>query len=77
MHAVIEYVRANSVRVYATVVAVLALVSHYVPNLPGDLILGIVAALVALAVGEKVQRVENRKTDEAKTDGFHEGLNQG
>lgn len=74
MNAVIEYVRNNSARVFGVAVAVMALVLHYAPNLPGDLALGLVAAVLALFAGEKVQRVENRKTAEAKTDGYYEGL---
>lgn len=77
MDAVIEYVRRNSARVYAVVVAVMALVLHYAPNLPGDLALGVVAAVLALFAGEKVQRVENRKTNEAKTDGYLSGIRHG
>lgn len=77
MHTAIEYLRRNTARVYAVVVAIMALVLHYAPNLPGDLALGVVAALLALVAGEKVQRVENRKTAEAKTDGYLTGIRHG
>ena len=45
--------KTEPVRVYAVVVAVLALVQHYVADLPTPLILAVVAAL--LGVGEKVR----------------------
>lgn len=77
MNRVFDYLRRNSARVYAVVVAIMALVLHYLPDLPGDLALGIVAALLTLAAGEKVQRVENRKTDSAKTEGYIAGIRHG
>lgn len=42
------------VRWYAIAAAVVALVVHYVPDVPGPLVLGLVAAL--LGVGEKAVR---------------------
>lgn len=49
------FIRAHAARIYALVVAVLALVAHYVPELPSALVLGVVAA--ALGFGEAVHRV--------------------
>lgn len=65
MNAVVEYLKKNPARVYALVVAVLALVGVWVA-LPVPEILALVAALLALAGGEAVQRVENRKTNDAR-----------
>ncbi|MQS38885.1 hypothetical protein [Streptomyces katsurahamanus] len=58
-----EFVKTNPARLYALAVAVLALVAFYVPELPTELVLGVVAAL--LGTGEAVQRTENRKTARA------------
>ncbi|CUW30085.1 hypothetical protein [Streptomyces reticuli] len=55
-----EFIKTHPARIYAVVVAVLALVAHFVPSLPSPLILGVVAAV--LGTGEAVQRVENGKT---------------
>ncbi|MDX2390194.1 hypothetical protein NJL88_08965 [Streptomyces sp. DK15] len=66
------FVKDHAARLYAVVVAVLALTAHYVPTLPSALILGVVAAV--LGTGEVVQRVENAKTLAAgllETDGRH------
>ncbi|WP_030244185.1 hypothetical protein [Streptomyces sp. NRRL S-350] len=49
------FVRTHAARLYALAVAVLALVAHFVPELPSALVLGVVAA--ALGVGEAVHRV--------------------
>ncbi|MFJ8386229.1 hypothetical protein ACIQ9Q_17225 [Streptomyces sp. NPDC094438] len=57
------FVKDHATRVYAVLVAVLALVAHYLPDLPTALILGVGAAV--LGTGEAVQRVENGKTIEA------------
>ena len=48
-----ESLRNNPVRIYAVVAAALALVAHYVPDLPSPLILALAAAL--LGVGESVR----------------------
>nr|BEK66822.1 hypothetical protein KPHV_40490 [Kitasatospora purpeofusca] len=50
-----SFVRAHAARIYALAVAVLALLVHFVPELPSALVLGVVAA--ALGVGEAVHRV--------------------
>lgn len=74
---VVEFLRDNVVRVYAFAVAVVALVLHYAPGLPGDLILGIVAAALAMVGGEAAQRLENRKTDRADSVGYRDGFQSG
>ncbi|MET9617127.1 hypothetical protein [Kitasatospora indigofera] len=48
-------VKAHAARIYAVLVAVLALVAHYVPSLPSVLVLGVIGA--ALGAGEAVHRV--------------------
>lgn len=58
-----NFVATHATRLYAVLVAVLALAAHYVPSLPSALILGVAAAV--LGTGEAVQRVENRKTANA------------
>ncbi|MFJ2407117.1 hypothetical protein ACIOUE_38120 [Streptomyces xanthochromogenes] len=55
-----HFVRTHPARIYAVAVAALALVAHYVPELPSALVLGLVAAV--LGTGEAVQRTEDRKT---------------
>ncbi|MGW2860826.1 hypothetical protein [Streptomyces sp. NPDC001205] len=57
------FVRTHPARIYAVLVAALALVVHYVPDLPSALILGLAAAV--LGMGEAVQRTENIKTTAA------------
>lgn len=61
MNAIIEFVRRNPVRLYAVAVAALALVAVYVPGLPREEVLVLVAAVLGIG-GEAVQRVENNKT---------------
>ena len=51
------FVRAHAMRIYAVVAALLALVIHYLPDLPSDLIMGVVAAL--LGIGEAMQRTRS------------------
>lgn len=63
-----NFIKANPARVYAVVVAALALTAFYLPNLPTELLLGVVAAVLGL--GEAVQRTENRKTAQAFVSGF-------
>ncbi|MFJ8384752.1 hypothetical protein ACIQ9Q_09605 [Streptomyces sp. NPDC094438] len=55
-----QFVTRHPARIYAVLVAALALVVHYVPDLPSALILGLAAAI--LGTGEAVQRTENTKT---------------
>lgn len=55
-----QFIKAHPARIYAVAVATLALVAHFVPELPSALVLGLVAAV--LGTGEAVQRTENRKT---------------
>ncbi|GAA0488336.1 hypothetical protein ACFQ2B_39385 [Streptomyces stramineus] len=56
-------IHANSTRLYAIAAAAIALVAHYVDDLPQALILGLAAAV--LGTGEVVQRVEDGKTKAA------------
>ncbi|WP_369376103.1 hypothetical protein [Streptomyces sp. cg36] len=58
-----KFVRTHPARIYAVLVAALALVVHYVPDLPSALILALAAAV--LGMGEAVQRTENIKTTAA------------
>ena len=60
-----KFVRENAARIFALVVATLTLVMEYVPELPDDKILTVIAALIALVGGEAVQRADERKTREA------------
>lgn len=62
----VDFARRNPARVYAVIAAVVALVAFYVPTLPVLLILAVPAAL--LGIGEKVQRVEDGKTDAARSE---------
>ncbi|MEV7582224.1 hypothetical protein [Streptomyces erythrochromogenes] len=55
-----QFIKTHPARIYAVAVAALALVAHYVPELPSALILGLAAAV--LGTGEAVQRTEDRKT---------------
>jgi hypothetical protein len=64
----VGFIRDHATRLYALVVAVLALVAHYVPDMPTELVLGVAAAI--LGTGEAVQRVEDAKTV-AAGDGRH------
>ncbi|MFI2242385.1 hypothetical protein [Streptomyces chrestomyceticus] len=66
-----DFIKTHATRLYAIAVALVALVAHFVPELPSELALGLVAAI--LGVGEAVQRTEDRKTAEAylaHPDGF-------
>lgn len=49
----LESLTSNPVRLYSAAVAILALVSHYVPTLPSALILAVAAAI--LGTGEVVR----------------------
>ncbi|MFJ2907808.1 hypothetical protein [Streptomyces sp. NPDC087212] len=55
-----QFITTHPARIYAVAVAALALVAHYVPELPSALVLGLVAAV--LGTGEAVQRTEDKKT---------------
>ncbi|MEV7925299.1 hypothetical protein [Kitasatospora sp. NPDC088779] len=55
-----QFLKTHPARLYAIAATVLALVAHYVRDLPDVLILAVVAA--TLGVGETVQRVEDGKT---------------
>ncbi|WP_406737604.1 hypothetical protein OG365_07140 [Streptomyces sp. NBC_00853] len=55
-----SFISKHPARIYAVAVAALALVAHYRPELPGALVLGLVAAV--LGIGEAVQRTEDQKT---------------
>ncbi|GGP72010.1 hypothetical protein [Streptomyces melanogenes] len=58
-----QFIKQHPARLYAVLVAALALVVHYVPDLPSALILGLAAAI--LGTGEAVQRTEDSKTTAA------------
>lgn len=62
----ITFIRSHPARIYAVLVAALALVVHYVPDLPSALILALAAAV--LGIGEAVQRTEDSKTAAAGED---------
>ncbi|MEW2034910.1 hypothetical protein AB0901_30965 [Streptomyces roseifaciens] len=55
-----DFIRTHPARIYAVLVAAVALVAHYIPDLPSPLILALAAAV--LGVGEAVQRTEDTKT---------------
>ncbi|MFE0648540.1 hypothetical protein ACFVZH_08140 [Streptomyces sp. NPDC059534] len=57
--------KAHPARVYSLAVAVLALVAAYGVELPKAELLGLAAAVLGLAGGEAVQRVEDAKTRDA------------
>ncbi|MFC7979518.1 hypothetical protein ACFUT3_30335 [Streptomyces cinereoruber] len=57
--------KTHPARVYSLAVAVLALVAAYGVELPKAELLGLVAAVLGLAGGEAVQRVEDAKTRDA------------
>ncbi|MFD7070355.1 hypothetical protein ACFV97_24330 [Streptomyces sp. NPDC059913] len=65
-----KFIRTHPARIYAVAVAALALVAHYVPELPSALVLGLVAAV--LGTGEAVQRAEDKKTAETAPAGEDE-----
>ncbi|MFD3464811.1 hypothetical protein ACFWWM_00285 [Streptomyces sp. NPDC058682] len=60
-----NFVKANPARLYSLAVAVLGLAAALGVHVPEGPILGVVAAVLGLAVGEAVQRVENGKTRDA------------
>lgn len=59
------FVRLHPARVYGVAVALLVLVKAYGIDLPQEAWLGLLAAVLVLVGGEAVQRVEDRKTDQA------------
>lgn len=63
MRRVLEFVKAHPARVYAVLAACAALLPAVVGGVSTVALLGIVAAL--LGVGEKVQRTEDSKTEDA------------
>jgi hypothetical protein len=67
-----EFIKKHPARLYALVVALLPLVAHFLPDVPTEAVLAVVAAV--LGTGEAVQRVENVKTEDAYwTDAFGDG----
>lgn len=62
-YPILELAREHPARLYSIAAAAVTLVALYVPGLPQEAILGLVAAL--LGAGEVTQRVENSKTAEA------------
>lgn len=58
-----QFIKAHGARLYAVAAALIALAAHFVPDLPAELALGLVAAVLGL--GEVVQRTEDRKTADA------------
>ncbi|MFB6816275.1 hypothetical protein ACFCV8_17220 [Streptomyces sp. NPDC056347] len=69
-----QFIKTHPARIYAVAVAALALVAHYVPELPSALVLGLVAAV--LGTGEAVQRAEDRKTAETASAGEGPALDE-
>ncbi|MFJ1640806.1 hypothetical protein [Streptomyces sp. NPDC088256] len=69
-----QFIKAHPARIYAVAVAALALVAHYVPELPSALVLALVAAV--LGTGEAVQRTEDRKTTETASVGEGSALDE-
>ncbi|MEU0171590.1 hypothetical protein ABZ214_40120 [Streptomyces iakyrus] len=63
LHALADFARTHSTRLYAIATAALSLIAYYVQDLPTGLILALIAAV--LGTGEAVQRVEDRKTTKA------------
>ncbi len=61
-----QFLKSHPARLYAVATTVLALIAHYVRDLPDALILAVIAA--TLGVGETVQRLEDTKTREAGAD---------
>ncbi len=58
-----KFLKAHATRLYAVAVAAVALAAHFLPDIPSEAVLALVAAV--LGVGEAVQRTEDRKTAEA------------
>ncbi|WP_327304730.1 hypothetical protein OG730_15090 [Streptomyces sp. NBC_01298] len=69
-----QFIKTHPARIYAVLVAALALVVHYVPALPSALILGLAAAV--LGIGEAVQRTEDGKTAVAGELGEHQAVTE-
>jgi hypothetical protein len=60
----VGFIVGHAARLYAVAVAVLALLAHYVPDMPTELVLGVVAAI--LGTGEAVQRAGDAKAGTGK-----------
>jgi hypothetical protein len=58
---VLEAIRTNPVRIYAVITAALALVAHYVPDVPTVLVLGLVAAVLGIGEGVRAAVTPNSK----------------
>lgn len=58
----LDFIRRNPARIYAVALALIVLLGAYGIDLPQEAWLGFLAAALALAGGEVVQRVENTKT---------------
>lgn len=65
-----HFIKDHAARLYAVAVALVTLVAHFVPDLPSEAVLALVAAV--LGVGEAVQRTEDRKTVQAFIAGYGE-----
>jgi hypothetical protein len=63
MHRVKAYVHNNPARVYAFCFAIAAFVTRMYPDIPVEAV--VVVLLALLGVGDRVQRVEDKKTLEA------------
>lgn len=65
MSKIIDAIKANPVRLYAVAAAALAIVAFYLPNVPSELFLGLVAAVLGL--GGEVTRALVTPEAKAKT----------
>jgi hypothetical protein len=61
----VRFLKTHPARVYALAVAVLGLLTAYGVHVPEAQVLGVLAAVLGLAGGEAVQRVEDAKTRDA------------
>ncbi|MBK3559304.1 hypothetical protein JHN55_22815 [Streptomyces sp. MBT56] len=59
------FLKTHPARLYSLAVAVLGLVTAFGVHVPEAQVLGVVAAVLGLAGGEAVQRVEDAKTRDA------------
>lgn len=60
-----NFLKTHPARLYSLAVAVLGLVAALGIHLPEGQVLGVLAAVLSLAGGEAVQRVEDAKTRDA------------
>ncbi|WEB38778.1 hypothetical protein MOV08_05305 [Streptomyces yunnanensis] len=66
MNALIDFLKKNPVRIKAALVSVLALFSDFIsPDLQGKIV-SLVMLAVSILGGEIAQRVENKKTNDAR-----------